>query len=96
MTKYALSTGIQKVEIDESYGRGRGKGPREADEPFVEGDFVYAKSGTYHIQLRVGRDVFFDRESAVQAAKQMALQKAKSLEKQINRIRGLADVPKWK
>lgn len=70
-TKYALTKGIEEVEVN----------------PSLSGDakYVYITNG-YPNQLVVGRDFFEDRSAAERDARRRATEKIAALERQIARL----------
>lgn len=71
-TKYALTKGIEEVEVN----------------PSLSGDakYVYYITNGYSNQLVVGRDFFEDRSAAERDARRRATEKIAALERQIARL----------
>lgn len=80
LVKYALSMGIQPVKGAELSGDGYVSGPIGAHSRFFVKD---------------GKNFVRTREEAEKVAREMAVRKIKSLEKQIAKLRVLAETPKW-
>ena len=80
--RYAITKGIERVQV-------RVTGRYAHAEEVVGGVKIYAE------QLEVGVDLFFQREEAVEAAKQKARARVRSLERSLAKARALAEEPKW-
>lgn len=78
--KYALTKGIQEVEVEDL-------------KPGAPGDYCYIVG--QQIQLKTGIDFFTDSVAAEEAAKIMAKRKVISLKKSITKMQKLAKKPLW-
>lgn len=77
VTKYALTIGIEEVELNEP--------------PATEDDYVYSGGhGVGSEQYRMGRTAFIARDDAVKAAETMRLNKIASLKKSIAKLQRLS------
>ena len=84
-TKYALTQGIQAVEINEAYGTPDSK-------------YRYTKSidgDLRRLQLVVDKPFFETKEAAEENAREQARRKVASLEKQLGWARPLTENPIW-
>jgi hypothetical protein len=85
MVKYALSGGIECVIVDD---RGRSGGYT----------YVVERNGAkiaYPFLIKINGNLFTTREAAEDAARNLAVRKIASLEKQLDKMRKLAKTPKW-
>lgn len=58
--------------------------------------YVYIRGNYGSTQAKLGTTFFTGRDEAEAAARKMALRKIASMEKQIIKLRKLAEQPKWK
>lgn len=74
LTKYALSSGIEEVELTREY--------KVDNMKFV---YVKGKCSSY----KIGSEAFFSKEDAIKQAEIMRLKKIESLKKQIKKLEKL-------
>lgn len=74
LTKYALSSGIEEVELTREFKVDNMK-------------FVYVKDK--HGSYKIGSEAFFTKEDAIKQAEKMRLKKIESLKKQIKKLESL-------
>lgn len=74
LTKYALSSGIEEVELIREFKVDNMK-------------FVYVKDK--HGSYKIGSEAFFSKEDAIKQAEKMRLKKIESLKKQIKKLESL-------
>lgn len=74
LTKYALSSGIEEVELIREFKVDNMK-------------FVYVKDK--HGSYKIGSEAFFTKEDAIKQAEIMRLKKIESLKKQIKKLENL-------
>lgn len=81
LTKYALTNGILEIDHAELLG--------------PDDKYVSYESNGMHDLAQYGREFFATREEAEEEAKAMARRRISGLEKQIAKLRKLAETPKW-
>lgn len=84
VTKYALSTGIYKTNLR----------PQQNYET-AEDVTKYRFSTPPWNPLRVGKDLFYTEEEAIEDAKRRAKRRLESLKKERKKLKLLAKEPKW-
>ena len=80
-TKYALTQGIQTVEVEDQ-------------KPDVKSKYVFIKD-QYDVELEYGINFFESADAAEIAAKQMAKRRVINLNKQLDKVKPLTRKPRW-